>query len=74
VPFALFYAGLRRLPAAQTSILATLEPVIAVLSAAIFLGEGLRMLQWVGAALVLSAAFLASQQAPESAAAVAERT
>ena len=59
VPFALFYAGLRRLPAAQASIVATLEPVVAVLSAAIFLGEGLRPFQWAGAALVLVASVLA---------------
>jgi drug/metabolite transporter (DMT)-like permease len=52
VPFACFYAGLRRLPAAQASIVATMEPVVAVLSAAVFLGEGLRSIQWLGAALL----------------------
>ena len=44
VPFAFFYAGLRRLPPAAAGIIATMEPVIAVLSAALFLGEGLRPL------------------------------
>lgn len=62
VPFALFNAGLRRLPASHSGILATLEPVVAVLSAAFFLGEGLRSLQWLGAMLVLAAAVLASRQ------------
>jgi drug/metabolite transporter (DMT)-like permease len=73
VPFALFYAGLRRLPATATGIVATLEPVVAVLSAALFLGEGLRAWQWLGAALVLLAAALASTEVPESGPAVAER-
>src|SRR5262249_51458104 len=31
VPFVCFYAGLRRLPAAEAGIMATLEPVVAVL-------------------------------------------
>jgi drug/metabolite transporter (DMT)-like permease len=59
VPFTLFYAGLRHLPAAQASIVATLEPVVAVLSAAVFLGEGLSPFQWAGAALVLIASVFA---------------
>jgi drug/metabolite transporter (DMT)-like permease len=59
VPFACFYAGLKRLPATQAAIVATLEPVIAVLSAALFLGEGLRPVQWLGAIMVLAASLLA---------------
>jgi len=62
VPFSLFYAGLKRLPAAEAGIVATLEPVIAVVSAAVFLGEGLRWSQWLGAVLVLGASALASQR------------
>ena len=61
VPFALFYAGLRHLEPAEAGLLATLEPVIAVLSSALLLGEGLRPLQWMGALLVLLAAGLASR-------------
>ncbi len=72
-PFALFYAGLRRMPASQAGIFATLEPVVAVLSAALFLGEGLRTLQWMGALLVLIASAIASRQAPEVVAAQVER-
>jgi drug/metabolite transporter (DMT)-like permease len=60
IPFAMFLAGLRRLPSTEVSILATVEPLIAVLSAWIFLGEGLGPLQWIGGALVLAAATMAS--------------
>ena len=60
VPFALFYGGLRRLRAVDTGILATLEPVVAVGTAAAFLGEGLGLLQIGGAVLVLAAALLAT--------------
>jgi drug/metabolite transporter (DMT)-like permease len=67
LPFALFYAGLRRLRAERAAILATLEPVVAVVSAAAFLGEGLGVFQWSGAVLVLLAALLASRRAGEAA-------
>ena len=73
VPFVCFYAGLRRLPAAEAGIMATLEPVVAVLSAALFLGEGLRPIQWLGAALVLAAAILAGSEDPSAVEAQPER-
>lgn len=73
VPFALFYAGLRHLTSTQAGIVATLEPVVAVLAAAVFLGEGLRPLQWLGAAGVLAAAILATRRRPEVLEAQAER-
>jgi drug/metabolite transporter (DMT)-like permease len=73
VPFVLFNSGLRRLSAAEAGIMATLEPVVAVLSAAAFLGESLRALQWIGALLVLFGASLASARAPRAAPAVPER-
>jgi drug/metabolite transporter (DMT)-like permease len=73
VPFALFYAGLRHLSATQAGIMATLEPVVAVLAAALFLGEGLRPLQWLGAAGVLIASVLATRRRPEVLEAQAER-
>ena len=60
IPFGLFYAGLRTLEPSQAGILATAEPVIAVLSAWLLLGESLRPLQWLGAALVLAASAVAS--------------
>jgi drug/metabolite transporter (DMT)-like permease len=62
VPFGLFNAGLRQMRAAEAGIVATLEPVIAAVSAAIVLGESLGPLQWLGAALVLAAAAVASTE------------
>lgn len=73
VPFALFYAGLRRLPSTETGVIATFEPVVAVLASALFLDEALRPLQWVGAGLVMAASALASTQNPQAVAATAER-
>lgn len=73
VPFSFFYAGLRRLPSSEAGVVATLEPVVAVLSAALFLGEGLSVAQWLGAALVLTASALPSLQPPGALPAQAER-
>ena len=73
VPFGLFYAGLRRLPAAETSVIATTEPLVAMVTAAVFLHEQLRPMQLVGAGLVLLAALLASRNAPEATKAAVER-
>ena len=44
--------------------LTELEPAVAVLSAWIFLGEGLSRPQWAGAVLVLAAAMLAARGSP----------
>jgi drug/metabolite transporter (DMT)-like permease len=73
VPFGLFYAGLRRLPAAEASVIATSEPLVAMVTASVFLHEQLRPLQLVGAGLVLLAALLASRNAPEATQAAVER-
>jgi drug/metabolite transporter (DMT)-like permease len=73
VPFTLFYRGLERMPAAEASVVATLEPVVALLSAWGFLGEALTPRQWLGAALVLAASVMASAQGPARPAA-ADRT
>jgi drug/metabolite transporter (DMT)-like permease len=73
VPFRCFYAGLRRLPAAEAGVIATAEPVVAILSAFAFLGEGLRPGQMLGAAGVIVAAVLASRAHPEAAEAGVER-
>ena len=72
-PFALFYAGLKRLRPAEAGILATTEPVVAIALAAIFLGEGLQPVQWLGGALVIAATLLASLPASDEAAVAAER-
>ena len=73
LPFALFYGGLRRLRAEEAGVIATIEPVVAVLTAAIFLGEILRPMQLAGAALVLIATLLSTIRAPEPAVLAAER-
>ncbi len=73
VPFGLFYAGLRRLPASETSVIATAEPLVAILAAGVFLHERLGPLQFIGAALVLTAALLASRNSPQATEAAVER-
>jgi len=73
LPFALFYGGLRRLRAEEAGVIATIEPVVAVLTAALFLGEGLGTIQLCGAFLVLVATLLATIQSPERSALTAER-
>ncbi len=56
--YALYNAGLQRVPASNASLVAMLEPVIASVLAFIFLGERLELLQWVGGALVIAGAVL----------------
>jgi len=73
VPFRCFYAGLKRLPAAEAGVIATAEPVVAILAAFVFLGEGLKPAQMLGAAMVIVAAVLASRGHPEAAEAGVER-
>jgi drug/metabolite transporter (DMT)-like permease len=60
VPFLLFNSGLKSMRPSEVGVIATLEPVVAVLASAYFLGEGLSPLQWLGAAFVLSSSVLAS--------------
>ncbi len=67
VPFRCFYSGLRRLPAAEAGIIATAEPVVAIIAAGVFLGESLAMRQYLGAGLVIAAAVLATREHPEAA-------
>lgn len=74
VPFRCFYAGLRRLPAAEAGVIATSEPVVAIVAAALFLGETLRPIQLVGAGMVIVAALLASRAHPEAVEATVERS
>jgi drug/metabolite transporter (DMT)-like permease len=73
VPFRCFYAGLRRLPAAEAGVIATSEPVVAIAAAAIFLGETLVATQLLGACAVIAAAVLATRGHPETAEASVER-
>jgi len=73
VPFSLFYAGLRSLPAAEAGVIATAEPLVVIAAAAVFLGERLGPIQIVGATFVLTAALLASRGKPEVSEAAVER-
>lgn len=55
----LFYtSGLKHLEASKASILATIEPIVAVLTGVLFLGEHLRGWQLLGIGLVLYSAIL----------------
>lgn len=63
-PFSLFTMGLKRLPASEAGLLATFEPVVAVVTAWLILDEGLKPSQWLGATLVLAASVIAHLRAP----------
>ena len=55
MPIVFFFAGMRRLGAGDASTLSTLEPVVTLLLAYLFLGETLGPLQALGATLVILA-------------------
>jgi drug/metabolite transporter (DMT)-like permease len=55
IPHSLFFAGMQHVPASRAIITSTLEPVVAMASAAVFLAELQQPLQALGALLVLSA-------------------
>ncbi|MGA9117359.1 MAG: EamA family transporter [Bacteroidota bacterium] len=55
IPHSLYFAGLRRVPPSRAVITGTFEPVVAILTAALFLGELLEPLQIAGAGIVLGA-------------------
>lgn len=54
----LFVWGLRRIAASHASVLTLLEPFVAVLLAAAVMGENLRIVSFVGGALILGGAVL----------------
>jgi drug/metabolite transporter (DMT)-like permease len=60
-----FNAALRRIPASNASIVATLEPVIATLLGWAFLGERLELGQLVGAGLILAAVVILQRESSE---------
>ncbi len=64
VPFRCFYAGLKHLTPSEAGVIATSEPVVAILAAAVFLGETLHATQLLGAAMVIAAATLSSLGPP----------
>jgi drug/metabolite transporter (DMT)-like permease len=54
-----FYAGSRRIGAAQAALVSTVEPVVIVVLAGLVLGQVLEPIQIVGAGLVLAAVVIA---------------
>ena len=55
IPHTSYFGGLRHVVPSRAIITSTLEPVVAIISAAFFLGEFLEAVQAVGAVLVLAA-------------------
>lgn len=55
IPHSLFFAGLRGVTPSRAIITSTIEPVVAIASAAIVLGEYLQPLQLLGAIVVIAA-------------------
>jgi len=58
--YLLYYSGLAQVEASRAVLVATIEPVVAALLAAAFLGERLTAIGVIGAILVLAASTLAS--------------
>ena len=58
IGFVLLVIGIRRVGPQVTSVLSTFEPLCALLLAALFLGERLQGTQWLGATLIIGAAFV----------------
>jgi len=54
-----FYAGVRRIGAAQASLVSTVEPVYTIVLATLLFGELLTPIQLLGGILVISAVILA---------------
>jgi len=57
-PLTLYTLGLRRMPAAEASLLATWEPVVAVALAYLILGERLTVMQGLGALCIIGCVVL----------------
>jgi drug/metabolite transporter (DMT)-like permease len=58
IPHSLFFSGLRTVPPSRAIITSTLEPVVAILSAALIVGELLGPVQVLGALAVIAAIVL----------------
>jgi drug/metabolite transporter (DMT)-like permease len=64
VPLMAMNAGLQMIGAARGSLINTLQPVVAVLFATLFLGDRLQLQQWIGGILVITAVILL-QRSPD---------
>jgi drug/metabolite transporter (DMT)-like permease len=69
VGFVLLVIGMRRVGPQVTSVLSTFEPLGTLLLAAMMLGERLQSVQWIGAALIIGAAFALAAPVQDGAAA-----
>lgn len=58
LPYAFYFRGLKRLKPSTAIVVSTLEPVVAIGTAFIFLGEGLHLLQVAGGVFVIGAVIL----------------
>jgi drug/metabolite transporter (DMT)-like permease len=58
IPHSLYFAGMQYVAASRAIISSTLEPVVAMVSAAVVLGELLKHVQIVGAVFVVGAILL----------------
>lgn len=55
IAYALYFGGIKELPAQTSALLSYIDPVSAIILSAVFLGEGLTATGFVGAVLVLGA-------------------
>ncbi|WP_246516510.1 EamA family transporter [Salicibibacter cibarius] len=60
--YLLYTTGLKHIEASNASILGTVEPIVAVITGVLFLGDHLMFWQVIGIALVLYAAILVTQK------------
>jgi drug/metabolite transporter (DMT)-like permease len=63
--FGLYLSGLRRLPATEIGVVASLEPIAASLAAYVFLGVRLDPIQYLGGAVILFAVILTAARPAE---------
>jgi len=59
--YALYNAGLQRVPASNASLIATIEPVVASVIAFVILGERMELLQILGGVMVVGGAVISKQ-------------
>lgn len=67
LPMMLFLAGIRRVEAGTASLLATVEPALTALMAAVLLDERLTLLQYLGGALILAGVLRLRMERPMAA-------
>jgi drug/metabolite transporter (DMT)-like permease len=63
IPYVFYFGGLRRISASRTIITSTMEPIVAIVSAAFLLGETLDGWRTLGAVAVV-VAIVVVQRAP----------